>query len=320
VRQYLPERKKEDASPVAFRHERGAGRTYEFGRPNSYPLFWLKRAAFSSRGENTDFGGNVSGELTDVASAPRQLGKPVRLELLGDFPRREIRGARVGATVDLTGEALAARLRASVEAFPVADRVLSDAENLRFRIAQAIGSLSFEGSYSGESVDFSLRGAFRNASYAVETPSRILESILRGVTAELAEVTLAARIGGTWKAPELEIESNLARALGAGLAKQFEAQLAQARKKIDQELRSQVAEKKAELDREVARLRGQVLGQVEQARKQAASLEASLQAKLRELRAKGASAGKQLGDTLKERGLKKLGPAVPPALKKKLPF
>ncbi|MFN7684931.1 MAG: TIGR03545 family protein [Oligoflexia bacterium] len=304
ARKYVPAKKKSDDRPAFISRPRGFGRAYEFGRPNAYPMFWLKRATFSAA---TGQEGKVKGELTHVTTSPSQVGHPARLDLEVSLPQRKIEGARLRAEVDARGDALAAKMLAEVRSFPVEALALSDSEQLRFSIAQASGSVAFEGGWRGDPTDFeiSLQSAFRSAQYEVKSSSKILETVVSGVAQAVPDATVAAKVWGKVSDPEISIESNLAQALGSGLARQIQSQLAQARTKLDGMIRGQLEQKRAELQKQFDRARAEVSGRLESVRKQLESVQSEAQAKIAQVQ-------KQAESALKGKALK--------SLKSKLPF
>jgi hypothetical protein len=97
----------------------------------------------------------------------------------------------------------------------------------------------------------------------------------------------------------------LAQALGSGLARQIQSQLAQARTKLDGMIRGQLEQKRAELQKQFDRARAEVSGRLESVRKQLESVQSEAQAKIAQVQ-------KQAESALKGKALK--------SLKSKLPF
>lgn len=296
AKKHMPPKKQ-----VAEKPARGKGKNYEFGRPGTYPAYWLKKAAISSRAENTEFGGNIDGEILDVTSAPAQVGRPMIARIRGDFPKQQIMGVTLNATVDNRKEEMEATIKAAVEQFPVDGLTLSDSDQLKFSMAKAVGGAALEGQVRGEGLAMGMNGAFRNTSFAVATPSKPLETVLKGVTGGLTMVTLGAKLSGTLSNPEISIQSNLADAIENGLAAQLRAQLAEARKKIDGMIQDQVGKSKAELDKQMNAAKGKVLGRVDEAKKKAESIQGEAQSKLNQAKNQLAGAAKPGLDAVKKK-------------------
>jgi uncharacterized protein (TIGR03545 family) len=170
ARQYMPAKSAKKPAPED-KPKRAKGHTYEFGRQNSYPLFWLKRAEISSSTTDSPFGGKVDGLLTDVASSPAMIGRPAVLQLRGDFPKQNLLGLEARAEFDHRGETPIERFTAKVASYPITGKELSSSDDLKFAFAKANGSGSLEGLVKGEQVAFSIANTFKNVSYDITAKS-----------------------------------------------------------------------------------------------------------------------------------------------------
>ncbi len=305
AKKYMPAKKDKKKGQVAARPSRGRGKNYEFGHVHGYPLFWMKRAVITSRAENTALGGNINGEILDVCSNAAMIGRPAVLRVHGDFPKRDIHGFVLQGLVDSAKEDLEVSMNASVTQFPVEGMPLSNSDQLKFGMTKAVGLATIDGGMKGDAIHFGMNSAFKNVVYEIVTPSKLLETVLKTSTASLPAVTMGAKVTGTFKDPVISIESNLAQALESGLSKQLQAQLAEARKKIDGMINEQVGKQKAELTHQMDQAKAKVTGQVDAAKKKAEAIQGEAQAKLNQ-------AKNQLAGSAKQQGLD--------AVKKKLPF
>ena len=270
--------KSNDAKPVS--PPRSQGKLYQFGRPNSYPLFWLRKAEISSRMENTPLGGNVSGELLDIASSQTSIGRPARLRLEGDFPKRGFMGIKLAAVFDHRDEVPVESMTMSAASFPVAQRELSSSEDVKFSLAKAIGSAGFEGVLKGDAIQLKIDTSFREIDYQISAKSKLLESTLKSVVKDIPKVSVLASVNGTLSNPILDIQSNLASALAQGFQKQLQARVAEARQQIQRVVDERVGKQKAELTSRYQSVRGSVTGQIDEKRKKAEELKNQAMAKL----------------------------------------
>ena len=90
---YMPP-KKEKQKPVKVK--RGKGRNYQFGKPNSYPLFWLKLAKINSKNDQ----GSIEGKLENVTNDQVATGKLTTATMKADFPGINVHGVNAKLTVD----------------------------------------------------------------------------------------------------------------------------------------------------------------------------------------------------------------------------
>ncbi|MCM2277169.1 MAG: TIGR03545 family protein [Oligoflexia bacterium] len=304
ARKYMPVRASgAKGAPVAIEEKpaRAKGKTFEFGRPNSYPLFWLKRATISSKGAYSAFAGDISGKLTDVTSSPSQIGRPAVLSLEGEFPKLDIRGVTATVEIDHTREVAVERLKATVRSFPVLERSISESPDLKFAIAKAQGSSGIEAMVTGDRFRLALDGAFSRAEYRVAAKSRTLESLLQGVVRDVPSVTLNAVAEGTWSDFGLSVQSNLAGALQAGLQRQLQAKLMEARRKIDEKVQASISQGRAELMQRYNDQRNRFTSQLEDRRKKVDAMRGQAMAKLNSVKSQGASVQQKAVDQIKRK-------------------
>lgn len=285
--------------------ERGKGRTYEFGRPNSYPAFWLKRAVISSKLQNTEFGGDVSGEIRDVTSNQPQLGRPTVAELRGAFPKQRVDGVTLKAVMDHRGETASDSLDLAVASFPVVDRVISGSDQLKLSFASAIGSMRVGARLQGDALRIQAGSEFRQVDYRVASSNQMLESVVSGVVKGVPTVTVDAEVTGSLSKPSVSISSNLGAALARGFGTMLQAKVGEARQKVDRLIDEKIGKQKAMLTERYAALSKKFGSQAEEKKKAAEGLQSQANAKLDD-------AKKQATQGAQKKGVN--------AVKKKLPF
>ena len=127
AREYMPpkktpEQKAEFAKPKP--RERSEGRTYKFGKPKAYPMFWLKKAAISSKESPDGPSGDITGELKNLTDDPPMLGLPTTLSFSGRFPHSQIEGVKGLVTIDHRTDEPVESLELTVASFPVTEQKL----------------------------------------------------------------------------------------------------------------------------------------------------------------------------------------------------
>ncbi|OFZ20465.1 MAG: hypothetical protein A2X94_10645 [Bdellovibrionales bacterium GWB1_55_8] len=291
ARETMPVKKAQAATAKPVSPPRGKGKIYQFGKPNSYPLFWLRKGEISSRLENTALGGNVSGQLLDLSSSQPQLGKPMQLHLNGDFPKRGFMGIQLSAILDHTGEIPVDTLKFSAASFPIEQRQLSSSDEVQFAIAKAIGSATLEGVLKGDGVQLRIDTGFREVDYLISAKSKLLENTLKSVAREIPAISVQASLDGTWDKLGMSLQSNLASALEKGFAGQLQSRVAEARQQISGMVNAKVAQQRAELDRRYQENRRKITSQIDEKRKKADALRAQAMAKLDDAKKQLASKG-----------------------------
>ncbi|MFP5457119.1 MAG: TIGR03545 family protein, partial [Bacteriovoracia bacterium] len=246
--QYLPEKKeREEVVPPP----RQVGRDYEFPITKGYPLFWLKKAAISSKGTKDSYSGNVSGELTNVTTSPKWLKKPTVLELRGDFPATQVYGVKATITADFTRATPQQLLDLRVNEFAIPGREFSKSEQLKFGFTKASGSTVLTATLEKDQVKMSWNATMSKPQWLVEAKSKLAQELLSGIVNGIPVVYVNGTVGGTWKNLNMAINSNLGDELSTGLKDQIGIKLKEAEgklqalvdekiKKPQQELLSQV--------------------------------------------------------------------------------
>jgi uncharacterized protein (TIGR03545 family) len=299
ARKYMPSKsakKVEEEKPP-----RGVGKTYSFGRQNSYPLFWLKRAELSSKSNNSPFGGDVVGELLDFSTDQSITQRPAVATVEANFPQQLIHGITGKITLDHTREIPQESILAQVKSFPVPRKSLSESESVKFALTKATGSSKLEGMLKGNSISLILDSSFQKVEYEIKAQSKILETTLQGIVKDIPTLSVKANLGGTWDQLSISIQSNLASALQNGFEKQLQARLQEARQRIDDMINSKIGPKKKELTDQYAQAKTQVTAQIEEKQKKATELKNQAQAKLTALQNQASSVQNQAKDAIKSR-------------------
>ncbi len=293
---YMPPKRKESAQePQIVAHERAKGRTYQFGRPKAYPLFWLKKAGISSRATNEGFSGDVQGTLRDVSSDPKTLGTPIKLDLKGNFPRQQILGVVANLAIDLSGPESVETFSTSVGSFPVESKTFSDSSELKFGFQRANASSEINGKIVGNQINMDMKNKFQKIDYVVAASNSFVNDVFKSVAADTPMISLNATAEGNILTPNIGINSNLAEAIGAGFRKQMDLKLKEAEAKARKLIDDAIGKEKEKLTAQFDALKAKYLGPIEKQKgelekqKQAgeAKIEESKKAQTKQLEKKG---------------------------------
>lgn len=279
ARDYMPPQKTAEEK-AAFKapipRERHEGRNYKFGRPNSYPLFWLKNAAISSKATpGADWSGNLVGSLKNVTDDPPTLGRPTTAQFKGDFPKQELMGVDGLVTIDHVTDRPVEKLNLKVASYPVIGQKLVESPDVNLGFNQAQASTELNATLAGGEIDLSINGAFQKkgpgpnvdpsgggqvpSSFLVaEAKQPILNDILKGAFADIPRVTLNAAVKGPWDALRFNINSNLGSELQRAFDKQIQIKIAEARAKLQALVDEQVGKQKERLNAEYAKIKSQL--------------------------------------------------------------
>jgi uncharacterized protein (TIGR03545 family) len=229
AKQYLPEKKeREEVLPPP----RSVGKSYEFPITKSYPLFWLKKAAISSKGTADSYSGNVTGELTNVTTSPKWIKKPTVLDLRGDFPGSQVYGVKATLTADFTRETARQMLDMRVNEFNIPSREFSKSDKLKFGLTKASGSTVITAQLEDNRVKMNWTGTITKPQWLVEAKSKIAQELLTGIVEGIPVVFINGSVDGTWTNLNMKINSNLGDEIANGMKEQVGKKIQEAEGKL----------------------------------------------------------------------------------------
>jgi uncharacterized protein (TIGR03545 family) len=284
-------------------HERDVGRSYEFPKANSYPMFWLKRAALSSKSAGSPFGGDVTGELLDVTSNAALIGKPVLLKLTGDFPNQNIRGIDLKATLDHRGTVPTQSIVAKVASFGVAGKMLSESGDVKFGFNKASGQLDITGQHRDGVIGMKIGGTFNQIDYVTDSNNAQIKEIMVAAVKDLPAVSFQGTVNGPFSELAFNVTSNLGENLQKSFEKQFKGKIEEAKKKLQEAIDLKIGGQKKELNQQFSSTENGIKGQIDQKTKEVDKIKGQAEAKLNEAKKQAENQGQKAVDDLK----KKLG-------------
>lgn len=270
ARSYMPPKKtaaeKAEFQPPTPR-ERAEGRNYKFGRQNAYPLFWLKRAAISSKAiEGADWSGNLIGELKNVTDDPPIIGIPTVASFKGEFPKQGFYDVLGEITIDHTTEKALEKMKLAVGSYPLNGQRLIDSDEVKLGFDSAQVASTLEAVLTGGELTIETQNKFQRPKAAgeaqgflsAEAKQPILADILKGALAQIPTVSLNARAAGSWTSLQFNINSSLGQDLTQAFDKQIKAKIAEAREKLNRFVNERIGEEREKLMAEFNKVKGQV--------------------------------------------------------------
>ena len=243
--QYIPEKKKKENEVIP--PQRSEGKYYQFPITTGYPLFWLKRAAISSKGTKDSYSGNVSGELTNVTTSPKQIKKPIVLDVNGDFPATNIMGVKAVLTADFTQDVGKQSALIQVNSFKVPEKLFVNDNKLKFGFMNANGSMTLSAQLQEEQMKMNWNSALTKPQFLIETSNKIAKEMLTNVVNNIPVITINGDARGSFKNFDMNITSNLGTELGSGLTREIGAKVTAAQAKINTLVEEKINRPKAEL-------------------------------------------------------------------------
>jgi uncharacterized protein (TIGR03545 family) len=242
--QYLPEKKdKEEVIPP----KRSQGKSYDFPITKGYPLFWLKRAAISSKGTENTYSGNLSGELTNVTTSPKTIGKPIVLDLKGNFPGIKVMGVEAMIKADFTQDIPKQTALLKVGSFVVPEKMFVNDEKMKFGFKSAIGSTTMKAELKEKELNMSWVSELKSPQFIVESKTKIAQEMLSNILNAIPVINIDGTATGSFKNLNMAISSNLGDEIGAGLKREIGNKVSEAQGQIQGLIDEKINKPKNEL-------------------------------------------------------------------------
>ncbi len=230
AKQYIPEKKEEE--DVVVPRKRSEGKNYQFPITTGYPLFWLKRAAISSKGTAESYSGQVSGELTNVTTSPKQIGKPIVLDMRGDFPAAKVMGVKAVLTADFTRDIGRQSALLQVNQFSVPEKLFVNDGKMKFGFKNATGSTTLSASLEEQNIKMNWTSALTKPQFIVESQTKIAKEMLTNILNNIPVININGSASGQFSNLNMDITSNLGDELSTGFSRELSAKVDEAQAKI----------------------------------------------------------------------------------------
>lgn len=323
---YLPpgllEKKKEDEGDIQIQpRSRARGVSYEFGKPNSYPFFWLKLARISSKATpGIPSLGNLTGEVVNLTSNQTLIGKPTEINFRGDFPELQITGIDAQVTLNHVHRPFKESFSAKIASYPVDKKMLLASKDLELGFAKATGSTLIKANYSDRVMEFSISNAYKQLDYIVSASNKEVDGILKKIMGGIPMWTIDASGAGIFPDLPIELKSNLGGEIAHGFEKVLQEKIEEAKAKVKQIVDQAIAKEKEKLEREFAKVRAQIETELQKVKDSLSKEKSELDSKIDEAKKEETKkAQKQIESEIQKR----LGPDAQKKLddlKKKIKF
>lgn len=265
----LKKNREKEEDVVVQPHPREKGISYEFGRPNAYPLFWVKRTGISSQAGASPEAGNIKGEILNITSNQKTIGKPTTLNVAGDFPAQDITGLELQVVLDNRKPESMIDFNAKVASYAIAGKNLIESTEVEIAFEKANGRFDLKGQLAGlKKLNLTMENNFSNINYKVSAKNEIADQILKSVFGGIPLVTLSVDAQGVIPSIPLAINSNLGSELQKGFEKQIQAKIDEARKKIQALIDQEIGKQKAAVEAQLNQLKGQFDQEIKKAQAQ----------------------------------------------------
>lgn len=293
----------EDEAEELVPHVRTDGVTYEFGKPNAYPLVWVKLVSISSQAGASAESGNVAGKITNITTNQNLIGKPTELDVRADFPAMGVSGGKVYASFDNRPAESIIKYDMAVGGYPIAQKELVKGD-VAIAFEKAVGSMSLKGSLVGfKKFEANLNNSFSKIQYKIESNNQVVKDILVNTFKGIPVVTLNAEGHGELPSIDFNIETNLGEELQKGISREVNAKIEEAKQKAQKIIDEEIGKNKKLIEQEIAKFKSQYEGEIKKVQDQIEGQKKAGEQKINEAKK---SAENQAQGALKKEGEKAL--------------
>lgn len=276
ARKYMPppkpkgaEEKNAKREPPLVPPKRGQGVNYHFPITTGYPTFWLKHAAISSELGQSEYSGNIKGEIKDINTDPSIVGRPTILQAQGDFPKQGISGLDARISLDHTTSVSKDTMNIHVAGFPVSPTTLSGSPDLTLGLKSAKGASQLEASLVDGALLVDIKNVFNDIQYDLSAKNTTVKEIVDHVLKGIPTVNVNAEVKGTLSKFDIHINSNLGDELAKGFQKQLQAKIDEAKGQLSKLINERIGGQKDQLKQQLDQTLGPVTKDLEDKKSQA---------------------------------------------------
>ena len=267
ARQYIPPKKiaaakAEEESKKLKPEQRAKGKNYAFGRPHSYPLFWLQKAVLSSKSSDSEYSGDMKGELKNLTNDQNLAGAPTTLSFQGNFPKQEFFGVHGLLSIDHRGDDPIESLDLGIDTIKVANKDLLKSNDVQIGFKSAEANSKFKIELKGESVNLTSNTKFQKIDYNVSAKIAALDELLKKAFHDIPEVGVQASATGPWTALKFNIETNIAHDLQAAFQKQIQSKINEAQAHLKSLIENKISGERTKLMSQVTSEQNKIKGEL----------------------------------------------------------
>lgn len=246
---------KDDDSIQPLPREKGL--SYEFPVTKGYPLFWIQNIKISSKSNaQTDYG-DIQGQIKDITSNQKQIGKETEIHLGGSFNSMKLTGLKLNAFFNNMHEAPEVRFDMGVGSYPIADLSLIQSDDGTIKIPATTSSLAINGKTIGfKNYDLNLKNEFRNVKFESSAKEPVVADILKQTFATIDSFDLVAKASGEITNLDIDISSSLGDKLQASFNALLQKKIDEVNKQIREKVDQEIGKYKKDIDDQVAKFKG----------------------------------------------------------------
>lgn len=247
IEDYLPPKKDKDKVSYS-KTPRSNGRNYQFGTPNSYPLFWIKEVQFGAKEENPF---QIKGLISNITSNQRVVGASTTGDIFFLDRNKNIGNGRLAFDIDHRTTPKAAA-RFNIGTFPVNNKTIINSPEAKLKMQEATASTVNSLRVTDGVFDIQSNTNFGDINYDNSAKSKEVLEILNGIPKVVPKLNLKTSAKGKIDDLKIDIKSNLADALNKSLQLMFKEKIAALENKYRKQIEEKIGPAKKQLESQVA--------------------------------------------------------------------
>jgi uncharacterized protein (TIGR03545 family) len=255
AKEYMPPPKEQRKANTLVAPPRGEGKTYNFPIKGENPKVWIKRIKVSSQAGDSEFGGDIKGEITDITTSPQIIDRPVAIKLAGNFPKQKLFDLTFEGILDHRTPSPTQEVNLHIGRFPFKGRSLSKSDDLNLKLNPATAGVTFKGVKNGELADVALDARILTPSFEVDAKKKLVKEIVSNSLSNMQALTLKGNASGPWEKLKWKFNSNIGRQLANGFKKELGLRVEKAKADLKRKLLAKIGPQKEKYRQQVDKVK-----------------------------------------------------------------
>lgn len=222
----------EEEEEVEERPARDQGQDIRFREYNPLPGFLVRKIHLSAELPSGQYRGNV----LNISSDQLIIGKPMTFELKGTELSNGQEARIYGEFNRLTPKAPVDEIHYVMTGRTLHNHNYVNRPGLKIVFTQGKQSSTLHAFKRGNQLDVSYRDDFSNLVYNNQSGNNKVSSLIANTMAEIPSFHMTTLARGNWKKPNISINTDLDRKMGAHLRQSYEAQMNNFKTELSQSL------------------------------------------------------------------------------------
>jgi uncharacterized protein (TIGR03545 family) len=228
------------------------------------PKFWIKKTLIKGDAKAGQDLQNFTGEILNIASDQKLIGKPIEVYFKGDLPKDNIFNINLEAKLNHHLQQINETFKVAAN-YPISSFKIIDDGSLKLFLKKASSRSEIDGSIIDKKIkNMSVKNSLDQADFLFESTKGDIQQILGPIFSSINSFDIDIFLKGALDNPDLTILSTLTEKISAGLKSKVASQLSEFNTELEAMLGSKTDKFKNDLlssfDQKQSSLNSQVSG------------------------------------------------------------